>query len=131
VRLHRTFHGYYFPAERLTFRGEAKVIIEKVLEARPTVLNISASLQDTIVETIVKVRSAFSAFSVIKTMGFHILAYQSGSPCGGKPALHLHFRDDNLFIMVRALQEITTGQRARTDIRSLSMRILTRNMLTT
>ena len=47
---------------------EAKIVIEKVLEVRPTVLNISASLQNSILETIVKVGSSVFSVTVIRTM---------------------------------------------------------------
>ena len=58
MRLYKIVHGYHLPAERLSFSAEAKAVIEKVLEVRPTVLNLSAMLATTLVENFVKVKSS-------------------------------------------------------------------------
>ena len=110
--VYMTFLGYHSPAEG-SFSTEAMAIIEEVLKTRPTVANLSVQYQAGVLHNIVKVKS--SASSVIGNSqylnhDFRILAYRKKRPRGGKPTLRLRFRDDNSFIMVRSLQEITTGQ---------------------
>ena len=62
MRLYKNFLVYHFPVERLLFSSEVEAIIMKVLNGRPTVLNLSTELQvePAAVENIVKVRSSAS-----------------------------------------------------------------------